>query len=240
MNTIAHPMFDNRDIEGDANRILDVVANGGVAIFPATVGYAIVGHTEDAVKRIYAAKQRSFGKPCGWFGSWELFNDFIEIDAKARSVVSSITQKHGLPFSIVAPFNAVHPFVKAVPQFVRQSATLKGTMDMLLNAGELHDAIANGARQRGLPVVGSSANQSLTGSKYRLEDVEEVVREAADLCIDYGHTTYHNSQGMGSTIVDLRDYKTLRVGCTYDEICKVLLDEFDLNLNEIGTAPIPK
>ena len=138
------------------------------------------------------------------------------------------------------PFDANHPFITAVPDFVRQSATLKGTMDMLLNAGALHDAIANGARQRVLPVVGSSANLSLSGSKYRLNDVEQAVRVVADLCIDYGHTTYHNEHGMGNTIVDLCNYKTLCIGCVYDRICQVLQDEFDLDLMDIGTAPIPK
>ena len=51
------------------------VVAGGVAIFKADVGYAIVGHTEPAIKRIYQAKQRSFSKPCGMFGSFAMFEE---------------------------------------------------------------------------------------------------------------------------------------------------------------------
>ena len=232
-------MFEGRDIEADAEAILDTLAGGGVAVFPVTVGYAVVGHSAEAVARIYAAKERSFAKPCGWFGDWALFNDIIDVDPRARDVVASITQKHNLPFSIVAPFRADQAFVNAVPEFVLESASLQGTMDMLLNAGDLHDAVARGAQRRGMPVVGSSANRSLTGSKYRLQDVEAQVRDAADLCIDYGLSTYHNDKGLGSTIVDLVSYKTFRIGCVYDDICRILLDEFDIDLKAIGTDSIP-
>ncbi len=232
-------MGQTGDIERDAKRVLDTVAEGGVAIFPATVGYAIVGHTEEAVKRIYAAKQRSFGKPCGWFGNWDLFGEVIDAPARSRQVVQAVIGKHNLPLSIVAPFRSDHDFVGAVPDFVLQSASLNGTLDMLLNAGPLHNAIAAGARARGMPVVGSSANRSLTGSKFRLEHVEAEVRDAADLCIDYGLTRYHNDKGRGSTIIDLVSFKTFRVGCLYEEICAILLDEFDIDLKAIGTATIP-
>ena len=83
MMNMTRPMFEGRDIESVATKVLDTLTNGGVAIFPTTVGYAIVGHTENAVKRIYAAKQNCFGKPCGWFGNWDLFNECIDIDERA-------------------------------------------------------------------------------------------------------------------------------------------------------------
>ena len=232
-------MFAGRDVEGDARKILDTVADGGIAIFPTTVGYAIVGHTEDAVRRIYEAKQRSYGKPCGWFGNLTMFNDFIKVDDRARDIVNCVTVKHDLPLSIVAPFDADHPFIRSAPDFVLQSASLKGTMDMLLNPGALHNAVAKGAFERNMPVVGSSANRSLTGSKYNLMDVEEEVRAAASLCLDYGLSTWHNPDGMGSTIIDLQSYKTFRIGCIYQRYCDILLDEFDIDLLEIGTDQIP-
>jgi tRNA A37 threonylcarbamoyladenosine synthetase subunit TsaC/SUA5/YrdC len=42
----------------DAQRILDVVASGGVAVIPLDVAYAIVGGSEDAIRRIFTAKNR--------------------------------------------------------------------------------------------------------------------------------------------------------------------------------------
>ena len=52
-------MFVGRDIAADSKRVLDVVADGGVAIFPTVVGYGIVGHEDEAIAQIFRAKQRS-------------------------------------------------------------------------------------------------------------------------------------------------------------------------------------
>ncbi|MEN8197376.1 MAG: Sua5/YciO/YrdC/YwlC family protein [Pseudomonadota bacterium] len=231
-------MFDGQDIEKDARAVLDTVADGGVAIFPVSVGYAIVGHTEEAVARIYEAKQRSFGKPCGVFSDWQIFNEVIQVDERAREVVRTVIDEHDLPFSIVAPYDPGHPVVRSMAEFVLENASLAGTMDLLMNAGALHDAVARGVRERGMAVVGSSANQSLTGSKFRLEHIEDRVRAAADLCIDYGLCTYRNDHGLGSTIVDLVSFETIRKGCVYDEIGGILMDRFDIDLKAIGMAEV--
>ena len=231
-------MFEGRDVEKDATKILDTVADGGVVIFPVTVGYAIVGHTEEAIARIYEAKQRSFGKPCGVFADWQLFNEVMKVDDRSREVVRTVIDENDLPFSIVAPFDPGHPLIRSMAEFVLKNASLAGTMDLLMNAGALHDAVARGARERSMAVAGSSANQSLTGSKYRLENIEDRVLKAADLCIDYGLCTYHNDHGLGSTIVDLVSFETIRKGCVYDEICGILIDRFDIDLKAIGMAKV--
>ena len=54
-------------VEEDARRTFDVVSDGGIAIIPLDVAYAILGRTEAAIKRIFAAKQRSYEKPSGLF-----------------------------------------------------------------------------------------------------------------------------------------------------------------------------
>ena len=54
-------------IKRDVKKIIDVVYDGGVAILPLDVAYAIVGCTEDAIKRIFTAKNRSYEKPSGLF-----------------------------------------------------------------------------------------------------------------------------------------------------------------------------
>lgn len=232
-------MFDGRDVESDARAVLDTVADGGVAIIPLTVGYGIVGHTEAAIARIYEAKERSFGKPCGVFANWDMFTEIAEVDDAARTIVRSIIGSHNLPFSTVAPFCTDHPMITALDDFVLQNASKNGTMDLLINAGALHDAIAEGSRERGMMVVGSSANQSLTGSKFRFEDIEDQVVAAADLCLDYGLSTYRNDQGLGSTIVELPSYRTIRAGCVYDELCVIFRDEAAIDLKAFAADQPP-
>ena len=229
-------MFEGQPIKEDAKRVFDVVRGGGVAIFPVSVGYAIVGHEEEAVARLYKAKERSFEKPCGNFCDWTLFNEAIEVDDRARAVVSAIIHDHDLPFSTMAPFRADHPVIASLPPFALQNATKAGTMDMLLNAGPLHDEIARLARENAYAVVGSSANLSLTGSKFVFDDIEDQVVQAADITIDYGRVPYDTPGGLGSSIVDLVSYETIRVGAVYDQICEIVQERFDIDLKGIMAA----
>jgi len=229
-------MFAGKPILEDAGRVFDTIRSGGVAIFPVSVGYAIAGHDDAAVRRIYDAKQRSFSKPCGNFCDWDLFNEVLEVPDREREMVSTIIHTHDLPFSVVAPFRADHPFMQSLPSFAFANATKARTMDMLLNAGPLHDEIARLARQENFAVVGSSANLSLTGSKFIFEDIEAPVRDIADIAIDYGLTTYRNDDGLGSTIIDLISHETIRVGAVYDQICDIILDRFDIDFKAIMAA----
>jgi tRNA A37 threonylcarbamoyladenosine synthetase subunit TsaC/SUA5/YrdC len=225
-----------KDFAADARRVFDTAADGGVSIFQVDVGYAIVGNAEPAIRKIYEAKERSFSKPCGMFGNWDMFNSFIEIDDRARDVVSTIIHDNKLPFSIVAPFNAQHPIFANLTDFVIGNSTKAGTIDLLMNAGPVHDEIARLSLENLMPVLGSSANTSMTGSKFRLEDVEQPVRDAADLQIDYGLCKYNNDRGLGSSIIDLSDYSTIRVGCCYDQIREILREKFDIKLSDTARA----
>ncbi len=229
--------MSEHDIETDAGRIVDTVADGGVAIFPVDVGYAIVGNDEAAIRSIYEAKKRSFSKPCGMFGNWEMFNEFIDVNDKARAVVRSVLFEHDLPLSIVGPFNADHPIFAKLADFVISNSTKAGTIDLLMNAGALHREVARLSLERMLPVLGSSANTSLTGSKFRLEDVEQEVRDVADLQIDYGLCAYHNDLGRGSSIIDLSDYSTIRVGACYEQLRTIFKDEFGIDLSDQARPP---
>ncbi|MGI9356529.1 MAG: Sua5/YciO/YrdC/YwlC family protein [Rhizobiaceae bacterium] len=226
-------MFEGQPVEEDAARVFQTVKDGGIAIFPVSVGYAIVGHAEEAIQRAYRVKERSFEKPCGNFGDWQLFNEMLIASDEARELVRVIVEDHDLPFSVVAPFREEHPVFQSMPPFTVKNATKAGTMDLLINAGPLHNEIARLARENEFNVSGSSANVSLTGSKFRLEDVQDQVRQAADIEIDYGLVPYHNPDGLGSTIVDLSNFRTIRVGCKYDEIAQIALEECGIDLRAI-------
>ena len=229
-------MFEGQPIKEDAARIFRTVQDGGVAIFPVSVGYAIVGHAEEAIQRTYRAKERSFEKPCGNFGSRKLFEEMLIASDEAREMVRIIVEEHDLPFSVVAPFREDHPVIRSMEPFTLRNATKAGTMNMLMNAGPLHNEIARLVHENSFCVSGSSANVSLTGSKFRLEDVQDQVRDAADLLIDYGLVPYHNPDGLGSSIVDLTNFRTVRVGCLYDKIAGIVLDRCGIDLKGIMAA----
>ncbi|MES1925885.1 Sua5/YciO/YrdC/YwlC family protein [Salinisphaera sp. T31B1] len=224
------PTPSPEQVKADAARVLDVLGDGGVAIIPLDVAYAIVGQSENAIRRIFDAKRRSYEKPSGMFGSWQLSEELHDLPAEKREIIRTIVTEENLPFSVVAPFDAEHRLLSRVPSFVMASSSKEGTLDMLLNAGPLHTEMANQSIERGYPVLGSSANTSLKGSKYRLQDIEAEVRDATDIQIDHGRSKYANDEGRSSTIIDFRDFSVLRVGVCFDQLETVFSDRFGITL----------
>lgn len=218
------------DLAADVRRVLGRLDAGGVAIVPLDVAYAVIARREAGVRRIFAAKRRSYEKPSGMFGDWRLSREIHVMDDDRHAMVRATIEGEGLPFSVVAPFRRDHPIFAGVDPFVLESSSKAGTLDMLLNAGPVHDEIARQSREQGRPVFGSSANTSLAGSKYRYEDIEPEVRQAADIHLDHGLSKYANDHGRSSTIVDFRDFTVIRVGVCFDRLTQAFRDRFGVEL----------
>ena len=56
---------------------------------------------------------------------------------------------------------------------------------MLINAGAFHAEICRLSRRHQQPLFGSSANLSLSGTKFRVSDIEPEILAMADVVIDY-------------------------------------------------------
>ena len=106
---------------------------------------------------------------------------------------------------------------------------------MLLNAGEFHNEMTKQSMDRLMPVLGSSANTSLTGSKYILDEVDSPVLEAGDILVDGGKSKYANDDGLSSSIIDFSNFQTIRVGVCYEKICEIFL-KFNVDLKRISSA----
>lgn len=225
-----HDAVTTEKLKADATEILNVLSNGGVAVIGLDVAYAVIGSKENAIKRIFQAKNRSYEKPSGFFSNWKISNEIHVLPNEKRGMIQEIIEREKLPFSVV-PFNPSHPFFKNVDPFVLQNSTKSGTIDMLLNAGVLHDELVNQSWEMGMPVFGSSANTSLMGSKYRADDIEAEVLNAVDLIADYGLSKYHNTLGRSSTIIDFSDFSVIRVGVMFEELKKAFKDRFNITLH---------
>ncbi len=214
----------------DAERALDAMQAGGMAILPLDVAYAVVGTTAQAIRTIFTVKNRSYDKPSGMFATWEMSRDLHVLPPGHHAIAPVIVGEYGLPFSIVAPFRSDHPLLRNVDPFVLQSSTKAGTLDMLINAGPWHDAVAKAATARGAVVFGSSANRSLTGSKYSLADIEPEVKAAAAIVIDGGRAKYANAEGLSSTIIDFRDFRFVRRGVMWQRLAEIFQTRFGITL----------
>lgn len=221
-------------LEKDAADVLTIVYGGGVGLVPLDVAYALVGHTEAAVKAIFTTKNRSYEKPNGMLSNAQMSDAIHILPDEKRSIIHTIIEKYNLPFSVVAPFDASHSFFNDVDPFVMQNSTKVGTLDMLLNAGQFHNELARQAWGNGRPIFGSSANISLTGSNYRLKDIEQPIHDIADISIDHGTSKYVNDLGRSSSIIDFRDFSVIRVGVIFDRLEEIFRDDFGITLSVGG------
>lgn len=228
-------MLRQGDVPAQSTQVLDVLAAGGNAIIPLDVAYAIVGNSEASIRTIFRAKNRSFEKPSGMFSNFDLLKEIQIMEPWKHDIIRAVIFDANLPFSTVAPFRPDHPMFRNVAPFVMKNSTKIGTLDMLLNAGVFHNEMTKQSMQREMPVLGSSANTSLQGSKYRLQDIEDPVRDAGDILVDGGLSKYHNPEGRSSTIIDFQTFKTIRVGVCYDQLCAIFL-KFKIDLKANGMA----
>jgi tRNA A37 threonylcarbamoyladenosine synthetase subunit TsaC/SUA5/YrdC len=226
------PTLQADRVADDAARVFEALLAGGVAFLPLDVAYAVIGVKQRAIETIFAAKARSYDKPSGMFGSWALSREIHVMPAERHEMAREIVEQEGLPFSIVAPFRSDHPLLRGADPFTLANSTKAGTLDMLINAGPWHDAIATLSAQRGVAVFGSSANRSLTGSKYRLDDIEPEIRAIAAIEIDGGRSKYANQDGRSSTIIDFAAFRLLRRGVCVDQLTAAFHTRFGVVLKD--------
>ena len=224
-------LHDPAMLKDDVSMLMDSIGQeGGVAIAPLDVAYAIVGQTQDGIEAIFRAKNRAFDKPSGFFANADMSDEIHILPTEKRHMIRILIETVRRPFSVVAPFRADHALFAATDPWVLATSSKLGTLDMLLNAGAFHDEIARQALQRGRPVFGSSANTSLQGSKYRYADIEAPVQAAASIGFDYGQSRYANPDGRSSTIIDFDSFEVIRIGVMFDDIAAGFQTLFGVDL----------
>lgn len=222
-------------VHADAVRTFRLMKSGGVAVLPLDVSYAIFAATARGVERIYELKNRKPTKPNGIIGNWDIFSGALQTTQRDKDLVQCITQDHDLPLSVIAPYKADHDWLRTVEFGALRRATKDGTMDLLLNAGTLHNELARMSWEVATPLMGSSANVSLAGSKFRVEDVEDSVKQGCDIVLGYGTSKYINDHGIGSTIIELPSWKVLRWGGLFEKQAEIVKKRFKVEL-----TPRPK
>ena len=208
---------------------MDVILSGGIAIIPSYVGYVILGATTEAINKTIEVKERGPSKLNAVIGCASMHAALHILEGRNWEIVRTIIQGYDLPMGTVAPADLNHSMMKNLDTEVFERTTLGGTIAMLLNAGPLMDAMADLSFEAGQLVVGSSANLSLHGTKFRAQDIEPQVLNAADIVIDYGLMRWAN-YGRSSTMVNVHDFSVVRYGSCFDLINDVLQRHYDFKL----------
>lgn len=224
--------IEGQDVVADARRVYEAVSTGGVAVIHLDVGYAVLAHTAQAVRRIYSAKQRSYDKPTGIVGNHWLHRELHVLPESTLRMIDAVTLQHDLPLAVIAPFRRAHSMLRVMDWFVLDNAVKGDTLNILLNAGELRSRVAELSVAAGRLFVGSSANSSLKGSRYSVAEIESEILDIADVVIDYGPSRYRSEDGVSSTMIDFANFRVQRAGVCYEQIARVLEQEFGVRLSK--------
>ena len=218
-----------QDHEHDARRVYETLLEGGIGIIPTDVGYVILGISAEAIRKIFEVKRRKPDKLNAMCGCAEMHRDLHVLNDDRRAIVSAILDDADLPMGTVAPARLDHPALASLEKDVLAQTTDEGTIAMLLNAGPLLDELARIAFADDRLVIGSSANVSLRGVKFRAGDIEPEIRAAADIAIDYGLARW-NRYGKSSTMIEMARMRVVRYGSCFDLIDDLLRRRFGISL----------
>ena len=217
------------NVEEDAGKAFDAVKAGGIAIVPNDVGYSILGGSGSALRLIFQTKGRASSKLNAMVGNLQIHRELHICSQRGRDIVQAVTEDYDLPLGCIAPCRMEHPLLRKLDAETLAASTLNNTVVMLMNAGRFHAAITRLSFEEGHPLVGSSANRSLGGTKFRVEDIEPEISAIADVIIDHGLQKFHTYQA-SSTLINVESLEVVRAGSCYENIRYVIERHFGVTL----------
>ncbi len=222
------------DFAADAARAFAALEQGGIAIVPNTIGYSVLGGSPAALRRIFAAKGRQASKRNALVANAAWQRDLHVCSVRGREIVAAVTGDYDLPLGCIAPYRVDHPAILATdPESVRDSSS-GDTMAMLLNAGPFHAALTARSHQAQRLLFGSSANLTLSGTRFCVEDIQPEILALADVVIDHGLQRFH-PYAASSTLLNVETLQVVRHGSCFADIAYILRRHFGLTL-----APDPQ
>jgi tRNA A37 threonylcarbamoyladenosine synthetase subunit TsaC/SUA5/YrdC len=207
----------NIDIKADAKRVFEVLTQGGLAIIPADIGYAIIATEPTALERAFVTKQRKPHKRHAMVGSYALHQRLHELPEREAGMVKLLCNDLDIPLGVIAPLRMNDPIIQKLGQETLARSSVDGTLAMLVNGGKLQEEISRLATEADLPLMGSSANMTGKGTKSLVEEIEPEIIAAADIIIDYGKRKYSVPR-TSTTMINFKNMELIRFGACYDVV----------------------
>jgi tRNA A37 threonylcarbamoyladenosine synthetase subunit TsaC/SUA5/YrdC len=217
------------DVVADAKRAFEALRRGGTAIVPNTIGYSVLGGSGPALRRIFEAKRRGAAKRNAMVANQAVQKEVHRCSPRGRDVVHAIVDDYDLPLGCIAPCRLDQPMLAKLDAETLAASTRDGTLAILLNAGRCHAELTRLSQDAEFALFGSSANLSLSGTKFRVEDIEPEILETADVIIDHGLQPFHYYRA-SSTLLNVETLEVTRFGSCYADIAYVLKRHFRIDL----------
>ena len=171
--------------EGIINEAIDVLADGGIVLYPTDTVYGLGANIFDnkAVKRVFEIKQRSFLKPLSI-----LVSNVNAIDLVAKV---SIAQKEIINSHLPGPYTFILNKRKIVPRAVTSGSTYVGVR---VPDNQIACRLASI-----FPITTTSANLSDEDVLSNPKEILDQLNRDVDLVIDVGELNSNHA----SKIIDL-------------------------------------
>jgi L-threonylcarbamoyladenylate synthase len=178
--------------EGQVAEFQEVIAEGGLAVFPTDTVYGLGTHPDsvEGVHRLYWIKGRSPDRPAAvlFFELETALAELPEIGVKTRGALDRLLPG---PVTVLVPNPATR-----FPLACGADPSRLG-----LRVPKLEDKLAKLARVKA-PILQSSANPTGEPDPRSLDDVDPRIRRGADIELDAGVLP-----GTPSTVIDLSSYE---------------------------------
>jgi L-threonylcarbamoyladenylate synthase len=178
--------------EGQVAEFEDVIAGGGIAVFPTDTVYGLGTHPDsvEGVHRLYWIKGRSPDRPAAvlFFDLERAVAELPEIGQKTQEALRRLLPG---PVTVLLPNPAT--------RFPLACGAEPGRLGLRVpKLGEKLSRLANVK----VPILQSSANPTGETDPNSLEEVDDRIRRGADIVLDAGVLP-----GTPSTVIDLSTYE---------------------------------
>jgi len=204
-----------------ADRVVEIIGNGGLALVPFGVAYAFLTGSRIPLEQIYELKLRPPQKACPILVSWEDFVDAADATPAQVDRIRAVIEAE-LPVGVLVKPKWENATVRSIPQDCLDLLTTDGKIGLFMNMGGMSRELLDAGARAGVRLFGSSANISGMGNSFSLEDVPESIVSRMDIVCDAGKCTHANPDRLPSSIVDLATGQLTRRGILHEEIGRLL------------------
>lgn len=207
-STVADALYYTEQEVQDA---LAAFRRGDLCLLKGDIGYGLLGNSEAAIRKMYAAKGRPFSNPCIVMSNLAILHDIAyflhpEIERWVDMVASATT------LAVVLPINLNSRLLPTLPAWVYGQVVTQGTIASFLNVGSFLEDVIERARKENMMIVGSSANPSSQGNIYEYTELPPQIRSGADFAINHGRSRHANPDRKATTIVNFTNWSIKRHG----------------------------
>jgi tRNA A37 threonylcarbamoyladenosine synthetase subunit TsaC/SUA5/YrdC len=203
--------------EHEVQDALVAFRRGDLCLLKGDIGYGLLGNSEAAIRKMYAAKGRPFSNPCIVISNLPILHDIAsfphpEVERWVDKMASATT------LAVVLPINPKSRLLPTLPAWVYGQVVTQGTIASFLNVGPFLEDVIERACKENMMIVGSSANPSSQGNIYEYTDLPPQIRWGADFAINHGRSRHATPDRKATTIVNFTNWSIKRHGVNAEMI----------------------